>query len=280
MTWPSAPCVGASLDPLPGAPFADAVALVAVAEEPIAWKLTSPCAVTSREVPAVTVSSEMPSASAMPTAVSVPCASPADDVVEAIVCSAFASSPAPSAIGVPVPIVAEVVITSTRTAMAGVTPVVPPLAPVFASVVNMSVVVACSARVFAAANVAPSSISADVVSVTTLTATAAPTPVFFVVTPSVAVEGSAFAVASEVEVALSSASPVPAVTTAPALISARVSRMSMLIAIAPATPTSPAPAPAVASASNVFLLSAPTVVMSAASVRPVLVTCAPAPMVA
>ena len=114
------------------------------------------------------------------------------------------------------------------------------------------------------------------VSLTIARATEAPTPTFFVVTASFA--GSAFVVVDEVDVAVSETLPVPAFAIPKNC--ACVSRMITAIATEPATPTLPAPAPDVASVSNVCVLSVPTDVIDASSVRPVEVTVEPAAIVA
>jgi nucleoid-associated protein YgaU len=108
-------------------------------------------------------------------------------------------------------------------------------------------------------------------------ATDAPTPTLFVVTPSLEVAGSAFVVVDDVEAAVSET--FPAVVAAPSIL-AEVFNVTIEIATEPATPTSPAPAPEVASASNVCVLSAPTAVIDAASATDAALTEAPVSMTA
>ena len=159
-------------------------------------------------------------------------------------------------------------------ATAGVTPTVPPLAPVSASVDAAFSVPAERVRSWPPVSVAPFARSAVVCSVTMFSATAAPTPTFFVVTASCA--GSAFAVEDDFDAADSVTSPVPASTLAAPSTSARVVRLTIWIATDPATPTFPPPAPEVASVSKVSVESVPTAVMPASRVTPVAWTVAPA----
>src|SRR6266699_2459052 len=71
-TWPSTPPAGAPLDPLPGAPAAEAFASLSDAEEPSAWNETVAAAVTSRAVVAVTSWLAIVSASETPIAAEPP----------------------------------------------------------------------------------------------------------------------------------------------------------------------------------------------------------------
>ena|SRR5438270_9130555 len=131
---------------VPGVPFADAVPLLVLADEPSAWKPTDPVAVTSRDVPDETWCCEIVSPSATPTAASLPSASPAAvEDADAVMCACASSLPV-SVSAAPVPRDADTETSEMVIATAGVTPTVPPFAPVFASVVAASVSVAVIVR--------------------------------------------------------------------------------------------------------------------------------------
>src|SRR5438270_3627515 len=114
----------------PGVPFAEAEPLLVLDELPAARKDTAPAAVTSRDVPDSTSWCEIVRPSATPTAASLPSASPeAVDDADAVMCACASSLPVRLS-AVPAPSVADTVTFEIVIATAGVTPTVPPFAPV------------------------------------------------------------------------------------------------------------------------------------------------------
>ena len=147
---------------------------------------------------------------------------------------------APVSVSVPsVPTRAVVVTFDRVTATAGAMSTLPPLAPIFASVIAASAAVALSVTFAAPVSVAPLSSSAVVVSVTRFRATDAPTPTLVEVTPPAV--GSAFTVLAALLAAVIVASP-PVRTTAPPT-SAVVVWFTTARPSEPATEILPPPAP-------------------------------------
>jgi hypothetical protein len=210
------------------------------------------------------------SASATPTATSLPCASPEAVVIADAFCSAFTSTAPETLRRTPAPSQARVVTFESAIATAGTTETPPPDAPVLAVVVIAWLVVAETAAFAPPRTVASSSIAASVVSSTIDSATAAPTPTSAAPTTPPSSPGSASTVEVEWETARIEMLPEPALTTEPPLSSARVSTRTMLSASEPATPTLPPPAPDFASAPNSWLepISASTAMPCAEMLAP------------
>ena len=260
-TWPLTPPAGAPASPSPGAPAAEAVAFEVALEEPSAWKLTSPPAVTFRSVVEVTEWSAKVSAIAAPTAASAASAPPTASVSADAVSSAFAST-LPVVVSVPpvrTPIVAALETLEIAIATAGATATCGLAAPVFAVVVIAWTASARSIRSEAPVRMDSASRAASAASSTRLRATEAPIPRE---APRAAASfGRAVAVDEEVDVADSeTAEPFAFRDGGPRLDSCRRSAVvftsTLFSANEPATPMSPPPAPEVALAENVFVLSA------------------------
>jgi hypothetical protein len=235
-TWPSTPPTGAPGAPSPGAPFADAVAVPFVDVVPEAAMVAAPVTFSERLLVAVTSCSATVTATAAPTAAVAADAEPEADVVTAAVCVAVTTRVPLRVVRAPVPSDASVVTVESDTATDGTNATPPPAAPLTDVVVIVFVLVAFTVR-FCALNVDPSARAACVVSVTRLSATAAPTPE--PVVPAVA-----FAEEVVDDVALNVALPDGAL--APPDRSARVCTFAIVSPSEPATPTDAA-APEIAS---------------------------------
>ena len=135
-----------------------------------------PVVVIARSVYASALCTATPSASATPTAVSEPTASPIASVVTEAVCDASASKLPVSVRSVPEPMDTRVLSSENESARLPATPV-PPLAPFSAFVVIAFVVVARSCRSRAPVSVADGASSAVVSSSAMSSATDTPTPV-------------------------------------------------------------------------------------------------------
>src|SRR5215467_2887546 len=183
-------------------------------------------------------------------------------------------SPPPSVCVGPLPRLADVLTFDSPTATTGVTATCPPTAPILASVVISSTVLACRLRLFAPVSTPPSARPDDAPSVTRFSATAAPnpTPLLGVPTPT----GSALAVELELVPATSVTSP-PVSVTVP-WIRASVVRFTISSARDPATDTFPPPAPAADSASNTCCVSLGTAVIVASASSDCALTVAPTGM--
>ena len=209
---PSTPPKGDPGAPEPGAPAAEALAWLPLIDVPFAAKLTAPPAASDRDVVAETAWLAIVSASDAPTAaVEAPLATAPEIVETDAVCDAVAPSAPPILVRDPAPSEAVVVTFEIDTDTAGVTATAP-AAPILASVVIESVVLAARERLAGVPVRLPVRLEV-VASVTKFTATEAPSPRLDAVVP--APKGSALAVELDVVVAVSAASP-PAIAAAPA----------------------------------------------------------------
>ena len=219
-----------------------------------------------------------------------PAASPEPTVIALAVIAAVTSTAPLTEIAGPVPIEATTVTFEIAMAIAGATATLP-LAPVCASVVIECVPEASSVRAAPPVRTAVSSIEATLLSLTTWTASEAPTPTDLPVPPSL--EASAFAVEDAFDSAFSDTFPVPTATVVAGCAggtksealpggpragsdrtTAQVCASTTLIANEPATPMSPPLAPAVDSAANSWIGS-PVPAMRASRTSPCDVVWAP-----
>ena len=252
-------------DPSAAAPFALACASVAVPDAPEASNSTVPGVVKLEWVVAVTEWSATPRASAAPTDVFVPVASPLAVVATgAEVSVAFATRLPVIASVTPVPTNASVLKLVKLIATTGVT-AVPPAAPPSAVVVTLRLLVASSVTLWAP-TVEPSPSVAAVWPSTLCTTTDAPMPVFAPVVASAA--APAEAELSRAELASNRRSVLGALTAFPESTDAEVLTPMTLTESEPAKPTFEAlPAPDVADAPKVAVsgVSARTVTVFAPS---------------
>jgi hypothetical protein len=219
-TWPSTPPDGAELD----VPFADAVAVLLVVEEPAAVTLAAPVTMSVPLVVAETECVASVTATAAPTAALLADAEPDAFVVVAAVWFAETTSAPPTVAVLPEPIDAVVVTVESETATDGTIETPPPAAPDCDVVVIEFVLVACTVRLWPEN---PELFASDalVVSVTRFSATDAPTPE--PVVPAVAVADD-----TVVEVALTVASAAGAVNVP--------MRVAVVVTFAIVSPSEPA----------------------------------------